>query len=360
MKNLAPSGFAALLLLAPLALSAQAGEVIGPTGASSLGNPTGWVTTSVQGNGTIGVTRNEPRVGFGGFGAGSLEMSVSGELDPSSGQYPDWAFWYRYADGTAAGTIDNGARFGDLAQLSSLSFDWFRSATPGWDAPPGSTSNENGVLIAPLDWAYKTPVIRLQLRERRDGQDDILSELVWEGYYNKASLGTNENPDDNVTPVGKWVSQTDMQQDNFWYLRPPAVNGAAAYGTGEGCAAPMTFWQGGIVASNAFGLFGDEGCLQGASVDIIGIAVGVGSQWPLPYHAFVDNIQLGFTSPQARGGPDADPYVLNTNFDFIPVSNVPEPSAWALMGAGLLAVGAATRRRAAIARRERSRRALSV
>ncbi len=315
---------AVIVAILPLGLHAQAGQVVGPNGVSTLGNPTGW-NPNVQAGATAQVTTTRPRLGFGGFGSGSLELSVTGAV-AQNGQYPDWGFWYRYAGGTAENTLATSASFGNLASMSTLSFDWFRSFTPGWDAPVGSISDANGRPIPPADWTYKTPVLRLQLRERRAGNADVLSELVWEGYYNSTA--------GQYTPIDTWVTETAMQADNFWYLRP--VGGSAGNGLNAACLEPMSFWQGGIVSNNQAGLFGQNGCLNGATVDVIGIAVGVGSQWPLPYHGFVDNVRMGFGQ---------DGLALDANFDFVPGTVVPEPSTYALMAAGLLALGVVARRR---------------
>ena len=336
---------AIIALLIPLRLFAQGGQVVGTGGTSQLGNPTGWIP-SVTPDATIGVTTNAPRVGYAGYGSGSLEMSVTGTRDPASGQYPDWGFWYRYASGDYINTINNNASFGNLQELSALSFDWYRVSVNGWDAPVGEVDDDPAKPIPPADWAYKTPVLRLQLREHRDGFDDVISELVWEGYYNQCSLGADPTCANNITPVDQWVTQTGMQNDNFWYVRPPVVGGSASYSSGGACGNQMSFWAGGVNSQNQTNLFSGAtlapdgsvitpaGCLFGANVEIIGVAVGVGSQWPLPYHGYVDNVRLGFTGQ--------DGLALDANFDVIAT---PEPSTYALMAFGLVGLGFAAQRR---------------
>lgn len=347
------------IAFAPVALWAQAGQVVGPNGVSTAGNPTGWIP-DVRGGATAQVTKTYPcgtnglvacTGGFDGRTEGSLELGVTGvRLEtpiPGGGtsvSYPDWGFYYRWAGGTQQATYDHSASFGDLRSLSSLSFDWFRKDIEGWDRtpPPGEQP------INPIDWLYKTPVVRLQLLESRNvGNvvDKVYSELVWEGYYNQPSLGNAP------TPVDQWVRQTNMQSDNFWYVRPPAAisgNGVVGQYSQNGvCNSSMSFWAGGVNANSTNNLFTENtGCLFGADVQVIGIAVGVGSQWPLEWRGAVDNVRMGFGEGgvlcATRGGEDC---ALDANFDFVPATTVPEPSTWALMGAGLLAIGAVARRR---------------
>ena len=321
---------AVIAALSPLALHAQGGQVVGQNGVVVAGASGNWVpsviaataevnTTNPCGLAASGVCSN----GFGGVGAGSLHLAVDGAGNPAAG-YPGWAFYYLWAANQASS-------FGKLNQLSALSFDWFRTDIPGWNDAPGTMSVLNGQPINPVDWRYKTPVMRLQLRERRDGQEDRLSELVWEGYYNKSRLGSNSNVDDNWTPTNTWVAQSSMQDDNFWYIRPPANVAGAGVQTSASCNDQLSFWSGGVQSGNTNGLFGSTGCLFGADVDVIGIAVGLGSQWPLPYDGFVDNVRMGFGT---------EPLAVNANFDV-----VPEPSTYVLMGSGLLALGVLSRRR---------------
>ncbi len=316
---------AATLATLPVAVHAQTGQVVGPNGTAVLGNTTAWISSEIAG-GSAQVTANAPRTGFADVGAGSLELSVTGNGDTQSG-YHDWGFFYRYAGGSAAATINGAQRFGNLQEMTSMSFDWYRSFVPGWDAVPPAGAQP----INPVDWTYKTPVVRLQLVETR-GDQSIQSELVWEGYYNQSKIGAGG------TPVGSWVSQADMQSDNFWYVRPSAGAGGSQtlFDSATCLFGQQTFWsaeQGNTAISQ---LFGTNGCMFGANVSVIGIAVGVGSQWPVAWHGFADNVRMGFNGQLA----------LDANFDFVsPSVVVPEPGTFGLLGLGLAVLGAAARRR---------------
>lgn len=323
----------------PALLPAQAGQVVGTNGTATLGNATNWITD--QRMGAFGqVTTRFPcglatgsgacSGGFGTVGSGSLELRVTGTN--AAANYPDWAFWYRFAQGSLANTIATSASFGSLSNLTALSFDWYRVAIPGWNDPPGVGAQP----IPPVDWRYKTPVMRLRLQELRAGQTDVFSELIWEGYYNQPALATL-GALNGYTPVDQWVRQAGMNLGNFWYTQVDANGLATNYGVAGACNGTFTFWQGGIASGATSSLFSPGGCLAGTTdVRVVGVGVGVGSAWPLAWEGAVDNVRLGF-------GP-AQTLALNTNFDFTS-STIPEPATLALLATGLVGVGVAVRRR---------------
>jgi hypothetical protein len=196
-----------------MALSAQ-GQVVGPAGAGEVltvapngvsADPTQW-HVSRQGGAFADVTTNRPcglaasgaacGDGFAGVGTGSLELKVSG-VQNTAGEYPEWAFWHLYAGGADA----SGPSFGNLRDLTSLSFDWFRyEAENSWLAEPPTGVDQP---IQPADWRWKTPVLRVQLMEHyvENGVAQMVrSELVWEGYYNQASIAMHGAPN-GYTPV---------------------------------------------------------------------------------------------------------------------------------------------------------------
>ena len=239
---------------------------------------------------TIGITGTNPR-----SGNGSLELTTTGSLF-------DWAFFKRVADGNAS--------WGLLSQVNCLTFDWWRSSYTLPDPAPADLTAET--------WQEQTPVLRLLVRDTKDGQT-VLSHLVWERWYNtRGSLVPTENDQwhfENLTGQQLWRHF----DGGLTYTNAGCVN------TGfDGSDALQTYAIGGWV----------QNCYS-ASAEVYGIMIGVGSQWPGAYHAFLDNVQLGF------GG--ANGFTVEDNFE-LPATVAPEPTTFVLLGSGLLVLAFVTYR----------------
>lgn len=247
----------------------------------------GWYTV-IQGNGNATVTGANPRYGFGDVGFGSLQMHTTGKME-------DWVFAYRYAD----------TNWGMLSNITSLSFDWFRSSNPNWDAD----ITKDGIQL--YDWKYKSPAFRLFF--------DDHTEIVWENYFNRPI-------DNDLSYVDSWQT-SEMINGNFWY------RDAVGYSlnTNPCTTSEMPIWGGNVQTLSITKLIDCYGDKQ-----VIGVGVGLGSQWPYQYKGFVDNVRISSKGTE----------VLNTNFDRrVPTTTVPEPATYAMMLMGLIGIGFVSRGR---------------
>lgn len=236
--------------------------------------------------GSVAITATNPR-----SGNGSLEMSTSGSLF-------DWAFLKRIAEG-------NGA-WGLLSQVNCLSLDWYRdSYTLAGDAPWYLTAET---------WQEQTPVLRLLVRD--PNAPAVLSQLVWEGWYNSRDLL-------RPTINGQW-NFADLTGQQFWRH----YDGGTAY-TNAGCA-DQAFTSSADLQTYSLGSW--SGQCYSSSAEVYGVMVGLGSYWPGEYRGYVDNVQLGFNG---QGG-----FAVEDNFELdVPQTATPEPASMILMATGLVVLG---------------------
>ncbi len=98
-------------------------------------------------------------------GNGSLQLTTTGNLG-------DWGYY---------ATLSGANPWGQLADVTGLSFDWNRMLLPYTN--PGIPY----ITQWPdAPWLAQTPVLRLLVGETI-GSQTVFSELVWEGFYTNSS-----------------------------------------------------------------------------------------------------------------------------------------------------------------------------
>ncbi len=257
----------AAVMAATTAVTASAQTIV-----VTPGDLQGWAPNSLAGDATVGITAVNPR----GLGTGSLQFTGNSSDDRT-----------RFA--TAKLTPGG---FGLLNQLSTLSFDWFRTAqsspTSGWH----------------------TPVFRMIVADLGAPTPITFREIIWE--YDYQFSGGN-----NVAPTGNWIDDQNLLTGN-WYTNA-ALNDANA------STCPVLY-------GNCLNQAGNWGFSDQAF--LYAISIGTGSGWVGNFEGFADDVKIGF-----KGGSV-------TTYDFeLESSAVPEPSTYVLLVAGLAGLFVAGRRR---------------
>jgi PEP-CTERM motif len=190
----------------------------GPVGAGQAVGSSGWVYNNVRNGGTVGIDGSLAR-----SGNGSAHMSGNaGPADPSSKADIEY-----YGNGTGLGLF---------SQLTSMSYDWYRSGS--------STAN-----------AALQPSLRVLIDRDGDlGTTGDQGALVFERTYNNLA-----------TPTDTWVSDTITAATILWN------NGGIGLGD-PFFTNDLSDWQ---------ALF--------PRAEIIGFSSGIGSGWG-PFDGAVDNI----------------------------------------------------------------------
>jgi hypothetical protein len=251
-----------------------------------------WVPDT-RGSSVFGlITGANPR-----YGNGSLQLSVTGDLT-------DWS-WFNLFSGDPYLTQG----WGLLSDVSTVGFDWYRVGMP----PVGD-----------VPWQEQTPALRLYIRSG-DPSSPEFSELVWERYYNVAS----------PTPTDQWVVENLLADEVFW-----------RFVTGEGytiadCSNPSTITPGIPLKTETPADWGNGSNCFAPNTVVYGIGVGLGSNWPYPYEAYVDNVRLGFGDQNLT---------VWDNFELADANTTPEPASLVLLASALVGVGGG-----AMARRRRLR-----
>lgn len=248
-----------LALFVMFCMSAQA-VVVTPT------NPQGWTAANVRPGGSVAITCDQPNNGLGSLRFDTADATAKADFE----------------------ITDLTGGFGLLADLTSLSYDWYRDSS--------STAA-----------AHLGPVLRLYVYDPETGHTGL---LIYEQAYNNGTT---------AVPTDQWVSD-DVTGAYFWQRKYNPGQTIEVYNN------TLSDWLDPTTEYN----FGEN-------TIILGINVGVGSGWTGTFTGYVDNVSM------TVGGVTFD-YNFEPD-ECEPV--IPEPATIGLLSLGLGLFGVSRRRRRA-------------
>jgi hypothetical protein len=252
----------------------------GPTNQGQGFGNANWVYNNTRRGGSVGIRNNYPR-----SGNGSVYFNSPDSLGKADIEY--FASPVNSGGNFAPNPFDPSSILGLLADLSHLSYEWYR----------------DGSSTAP---ASLHPVLRLGILRVNSDNSINLGYLVFERVYNgfSGAAPTNSWQSDNIigSNYGLWATASLGFGD-------PNVNFSQVFKT-------IPDW---VSAANAVG----------ATLFVISVNAGIGSGWNGTFEGAVDNITFGF------GG----------NYTTYNFEVVPEPASMVALGSGLIGLLGLRRRK---------------
>jgi len=249
----------------------------GLTGAS-FGHPN-WVYNNTRGGGSVGIRTNYPR-----SGNGSVYFNSPGSSGKADIEY--FADPVNASGNFAPNPFDPSSILGSLADLSHLSYEWYR----------------DGSSTAP---DHLHPVLRLGILRVNQNNTFALGYLIFERFYN--GFG--------AAPTNSW--QSDDIVSNDYKLWATALLGFGD--PNDDISQVLKTIPDWVSDANAVG----------ATLYVISVNAGIGSGWNGTFTGAVDNITFGFNNTY-------------TTYNF---EVVPEPASMVALGSGLIGLLGLRRRK---------------
>lgn len=232
-----------------------------PDGIQAIGT-SGWYYANVRNGSTVGIDSTNPDTALSpADGSVHFQMPNNG-AGPTGKADVEYYAW----DVTDTNGYSNSAGLGTLGNLTSFSYDWYKS---------GSSTTS----------AATAPALRLILS---NGGSDFHF-LVFEDYTNGGG-GTSVS--------NQWVHDDVTSTSQLWLTHDG--------GDGSEHLSSLAQWMSGAGFDTAIN----------ANTKVMGISVGVGSGWSGSFDGYADNVSIGFNGD-------------STTYNFEPQA-VPEPAAFVM------------------------------